>query len=327
MAMIKEGLAGNVKAYEAIAKYSGQGTGTEEDMEEQRIRTDRARRARDQEVGDTDTGDENIRSFLKAMNPCSEDIDQLFPDDEEDEDYDLSPDEDELDDMEEESDDELDTLENPRITEIEDEVPALVNKKGKNKRAAEEPAETLDEIMEKSGEKLSKKQQKKLKTNEAKAAAAPESKESPRDAKAVKFAKNLEMGPTGSEAPKAPEKKKEALGVRLVDGIKIDDKKIGTGPGATKGDRLSMRYIGKLEDGKVFDSNKSGKPFTFTLGIKEVIQGWDTGILGMKVGGERRLTIPSKAAYGSQKLPGIPANSTLIFDIKLLDIKHKGKKN
>ena len=248
-------------------------------------------------------------------------------DDEEDEDYDLSPDEDELDDMEEESDDELDTLENPRITEIEDEVPALVNKKGKNKRAAEEPAETLDEIMEKSGEKLSKKQQKKLKTNEAKAAAAPEPKESPKDAKAVKFAKNLEMGPTGSEAPKAPEKKKEALGVRLVDGIKIDDKKLGTGPGATKGDRLSMRYIGKLEDGKVFDSNKSGKPFTFTLGIKEVIQGWDTGILGMKVGGERRLTIPSKAAYGSQKLPGIPANSTLIFDIKLLDIKHKGKKN
>ena len=135
------------------------------------------------------------------------------------------------------------------------------------------------------------------------------------------------MGPTGSEAPKAAEKKKETLGPRLVDGIKIDDKKIGTGPGATKGDRLSMRYIGKLEDGKVFDSNKSGKPFTFTLGIKEVITGWDTGILGMKVGGERRLTIPSKAAYGSQKLPGIPANSTLIFDIKLLDIKHKGKKN
>lgn len=246
-------------------------------------------------------------------------------DDEDDEDYDLSPDEDELDD--EEESDELDTLENPRITELEDEVPALVSKKGKNKRAAEEPAESLDEIMEKSGEKLSKKQQKKLKTNEAKAAAAPEPKESAKDAKAVKFAKNLEMGPTGSDAPKAPEKKKETLGPRLVDGIKIDDKKIGTGPGATKGDRLSMRYIGKLEDGKVFDSNKSGKPFTFTLGIKEVITGWDTGILGMKVGGERRLTIPAKAAYGSQKLPGIPANSTLIFDIKLLDIKHKGKKN
>lgn len=82
MAMIREGLAGNVKAYEAIAKYSGQGTGTDADMEEQRIRTDRAKRARDQEVGDTDTGDENIQSFLKAMNPSGEDLDQLFPEEE-----------------------------------------------------------------------------------------------------------------------------------------------------------------------------------------------------------------------------------------------------
>lgn len=86
MAMIREGLAGNVKAYEAIAKYAGQGTGTDADLEEQRIRTDRAKRARDQEVGDTDTGDENIQSFLKAMHPSSEDLDQLFPDEEEDED-------------------------------------------------------------------------------------------------------------------------------------------------------------------------------------------------------------------------------------------------
>lgn len=78
MAMIKEGLAGNVKAYEAIAKYSGQGTGTEADLEEQHIRIDRVRRARDQEVGDVDTGDENIQNFLKAMRPSGEDIDQLF---------------------------------------------------------------------------------------------------------------------------------------------------------------------------------------------------------------------------------------------------------
>lgn len=78
MAMIKEGLAGNVKAYEAIAKYSGQGTGTDADLEEQRIRTDRAKRARDQEIGDTDFSDENIKSFLKAMNPSKEDMEQLF---------------------------------------------------------------------------------------------------------------------------------------------------------------------------------------------------------------------------------------------------------
>lgn len=82
MAMIKEGLAGNVKAYEAIAKYSGQGTGTEADLEEQRIRTDRAKRARDQEVGDTESSDENIKSFLKAMNPTQEDLNSLFEEEE-----------------------------------------------------------------------------------------------------------------------------------------------------------------------------------------------------------------------------------------------------
>ncbi len=82
-AMIREALSGNVKAYEAVAKYSGQGTGTDADMEEQRIRTDRAKRARDQEVGDTGSDDENIRSFLKAMNPTQEDIDALFNDSQE----------------------------------------------------------------------------------------------------------------------------------------------------------------------------------------------------------------------------------------------------
>lgn len=82
MAMIKKGLAGNVKAYEAIAKYSGQGIGTDADLEEQRIRTDRAKRARDQEVGDTNSGNENIQNFLKALNPTQEDLDILFADEE-----------------------------------------------------------------------------------------------------------------------------------------------------------------------------------------------------------------------------------------------------
>lgn len=78
MAMIKEGLSGNVKAYEAIAKYSGQSKQTDADDEEQQIRTDRAKRARDMEIGDTDTSDENIQSFLKAMRPTKEDLEDLF---------------------------------------------------------------------------------------------------------------------------------------------------------------------------------------------------------------------------------------------------------
>lgn len=68
-------------------------------------------------------------------------------------------------------------------------------------------------------------------------------------------------------------------------------------------------------------ANKKGKPFSFKLGKGEVIQGWDIGVAGMTVGGERRLTIPANLAYGSKSMPGIPANSTLIFDIKLLEIK------
>lgn len=68
-------------------------------------------------------------------------------------------------------------------------------------------------------------------------------------------------------------------------------------------------------------ANKKGPPFTFKIGKGEVIKGWDIGILGMAVGGERRLTIPASAAYGSKAIPGIPANSTLVFDVKLLEIK------
>lgn len=202
-------------------------------------------------------------------------------DDEDDEDeYDLSPDEDELDvDLIDEGDesDELDDLENPRITEInsdeeEEEAPKLVTAppKGKNKRPAEDEA-GLDDMMAKdakskaNGESnLSKKQQKKLKKNNGEAAPVEEKKDAKdgkdgKDApaksdKKVQFAKNLEQGPTGSaQDKKFAEKTTGTLGVKEVQGVKIDDKKLGKGPVAKNGNTVSMRYIGKLEDGKVFD--------------------------------------------------------------------------
>jgi len=82
-----------------------------------------------------------------------------------------------------------------------------------------------------------------------------------------------------------------------------------------------MRYVGKLQNGSTFDSNTKGRPFSFRLGKGEVIKGWDEGVKGMQVGGERRLTCPPHLAYGKAKLPGLPPNSTLIFDVKLLEIK------
>ncbi|TVY83432.1 FK506-binding protein [Lachnellula suecica] len=267
-------------------------------------------------------------------------------DDENDEDYDLSPDEDELElELDEDESDELDALENPRITEVDsdEEAPTLVaatkaEKKGKNKRSADEidGDASLDDIMAKSLKpeaaeepKLTKKQKKQKKNNgEAAPVGTPESKggeakeissaKSDKSDKKVQFAKNLEQGPSGSEA--SAKGNKTALGVKTVNGVKIDDKKLGAGPAVKNGDKVGVRYIGKLLDGKVFDSNKSGKPFEFKVGKKEVIPGWDTGVLGMSVGGERRLTIPPKLAYGSKNLPGLPANSTLNFDIKLIKI-------
>ncbi|KAF2730127.1 hypothetical protein EJ04DRAFT_545929 [Polyplosphaeria fusca] len=275
---------------------------------------------------------------------------------EEDEDmFDLPPDEDELDDdFSEDEDDALDGLPDPRVTEVgsdeEDEAPKLVTagKKGKNKRPAEsddddlEEATTLDELISKTmkpetnGEpKLSKKQAKKLKKNDGQAtAAAQESKKDTKDKneppgsdkKKVQFAKNLEQGPTGSpkvDAKEAPAVKTETpakTGPRNVNGVTVEDKKLGKGPAAKKGSKVGMRYIGKLKNGKQFDSNKKGKPFTFKVGAGEVIKGWDIGVAGMTAGGERRLTIPAKLAYGNKALPDIPANSELIFDIKCLTV-------
>jgi len=107
----------------------------------------------------------------------------------------------------------------------------------------------------------------------------------------------------------------------ITGGVVVQDHSIGKGPMAKKGDTVRMRYIGKLTNGKEFDKNVSGKPFTFHLGKGEVIKGWDEGIVGMQAGGQRVLTIPPAMAYGKEEKPGIPRNSTLIFEVKLLEIR------
>lgn len=270
-----------------------------------------------------------------------------------DDEYDFSPDEElGLDDIidEDEESDGLDELENPRITEVEsdEEIPKLVNAKGKNKRAAAGSDEEagLDELIAKDAKSkaatngdtnISKKQQKKLKKNNGEAASVDvkketkDAKESPTPSSApsakvdkkVQFAKNLEQGPLSSSQDKksAAENSTGTLGIKDVQGVRLDDKKLGKGPVAKSGNTVSLRYIGKLEDGKVFDANKKGKPFTFKIGKGEVIKGWDIGITGMAAGGERRIIIPSHLAYGKKAHPGIPANSRLVFDVKLLEIK------
>lgn len=106
-------------------------------------------------------------------------------------------------------------------------------------------------------------------------------------------------------------------------GLKIEDIKAGEGMEAKAGNTISVHYTGTLVDGTKFDSSYDrGEPLSFTLGIGQVIKGWDNGVLGMKIGGKRKLTIPSALAYGKQGVPGaIPPNATLIFEVELLDVK------
>ncbi|KAK9665628.1 hypothetical protein RND81_14G124700 [Saponaria officinalis] len=110
----------------------------------------------------------------------------------------------------------------------------------------------------------------------------------------------------------------------FANGLIIEDLVMGkpNAKTASRGKKVSVRYIGKLKKGgKIFDSNTSGKPFKFKLGIGEVIKGWDVGVEGMRVGGKRRLTIPPSMGYGSSGvLPQIPPNAWLLFDVELVDV-------
>jgi len=103
-------------------------------------------------------------------------------------------------------------------------------------------------------------------------------------------------------------------------GLEIVDINIGYGKQARSGNMISVNYIGSLVNGKEFDSSYGRGPFQFPLGAGMVIKGWDEGVVGMKVGGKRRLIIPSNLGYGNRGVGGIPANSTLIFDIELLEV-------
>lgn len=111
--------------------------------------------------------------------------------------------------------------------------------------------------------------------------------------------------------------------VTTVSGLQYTDITVGTGAEPQKGQTVVVHYTGTLTNGTKFDSSVDrGQPFKFTLGIGQVIKGWDEGLSTMKVGGKRKLIIPANLAYGAQAVGGvIPANSTLHFDVELLGVE------
>ncbi len=117
---------------------------------------------------------------------------------------------------------------------------------------------------------------------------------------------------------------KEEVGVlqQLDSGLQYLDRKLGEGPLPEDGDIVFVHYTGTLADGTKFDSSlDKGKPLSFPLGEGRVIKGWDEGIATMRKGGKRQLIIPSYLAYGERKVGKIPANSTLYFEVELVDIR------
>ncbi len=103
--------------------------------------------------------------------------------------------------------------------------------------------------------------------------------------------------------------------------IIIEDTEFGTGQEALPGREVTVNYTGKFTDGKVFDTSVGKQPFTFFLGAGQVIQGWDKGVVGMKVGGKRILTLPPEYGYGANDYGPIPGGSTLIFEVELLGVQ------
>ena len=138
-----------------------------------------------------------------------------------------------------------------------------------------------------------------------------------------------EDGKEKNKEKKLKERKEETLKEksrvrRYPNGFEIHDLQFGSSSGklAKAGKRVSVKYVGKLKNGSIFDQTKGRKTFQFRLGVGEVIKGWDRGVEGMRVGDKRKIVVPPQMGYGSSKVGPIPPNSTLTFEVELVDVKN-----
>jgi peptidylprolyl isomerase len=119
--------------------------------------------------------------------------------------------------------------------------------------------------------------------------------------------------------------KASVLGAKAMtteSGLRYEDIVVGAGPSPQSGQEVTVHYTGTLEDGTKFDSSLDrGQPFKFKIGVGQVIKGWDEGVMTMKVGGKRKLVIPPQLGYGRRGVGPIPPNSTLVFEVELLDVQ------
>ena len=133
----------------------------------------------------------------------------------------------------------------------------------------------------------------------------------------------LQTIPTDNIAQEISKKMTTENTITTPSGLQYVDRVVGTGAAPKTGQIVTVHYTGTLENGKKFDSSRDrNQPFSFKIGVGQVIKGWDEGVLTMKVGGNRKLIIPPDLGYGARGAGGdIPPNATLIFDVELLSVK------
>lgn len=140
----------------------------------------------------------------------------------------------------------------------------------------------------------------------------------------MSFLRKLLFGANGPKAVAGgPRPVADADYETTASGLQFCDLQVGTGPSPHKGQKVTVHYTGWLVSGKRFDSSRAkDRPFTFEIGRRKVIRGWDEGVLSMKVGGVRQLRIPPTLGYGAAgSPPAIPRNATLLFEVELLEVE------
>ena len=257
---------------------------------------------------------------------------QMIPDDEDEDARGGMFDEEDDDDSEEEGDDEDDSDEDEDdfgvLEEFDDDYSSSDPEEGSEEESEEDDAPkktkkggvVIEEIEEKHEAPAVKKETKEKKRAAAEpAAAAPPAKKE----KAAPAPVKKEKETPKKAAPAAEEPAKGQLKREFKNGMEIVNIAMGKpgGKQAKPGKKILMKYVGKLQSGKIFDQTRGNSTFTFRLGIGEVIKGWDVGVDGMRVGDKRRLTIPPAMAYGKKGVKGaIPGGATLIFDVEVVNV-------
>ncbi|XP_044736564.1 46 kDa FK506-binding nuclear protein [Chrysoperla carnea] len=275
-------------------------------------------------LNDTLESDDNDDSFTLDNEASSDEDDD--DEDEDDDDDDDAEEEDDDSDAEDNSDEEdedgdEDDSDDMNAQESEDEVEVKKPKKEKKKKlqlngtASPDKKQKNKETPSKKGNNQDKQSQEKQQNNKKNENQQNNKKNENQQKKKEKNEKKLNNESSGNNDV-SPQKK------TLEGGVHIEDLKVGNGPVAKPGKFVQVYYEGRLKsNGKQFDASKSGPGFKFRLGRKEVIQGWDVGVAGMRVGGRRRITCPPNMAYGAKGSPPvIPPHSTLVFEVELKNV-------